>query len=131
MNKSESLLTNFAKRVYNIEKFEGVKIVEDETETFAVIAVKIEKKNLQSSSLNTIANMRAKSYLSKFQNGSYMTSEIIMISSSNDSIMKQPISNEVMKEYSSGFAKGLGSLAVLEEVEPGVNVYLFYSKLSK
>ena len=129
--KAESVLTNFAKRVYGIEKFVGVKLVEIDEDKYIIISVKLEKKNNTPSALSTIANMKAKAFYSQFQNGSYITTEFVMVNSNNDSSNTHPLTSEVMKEYSSGFTKGLGSLAVLEDVEIGYNVYFYYAKLAK
>jgi hypothetical protein len=127
INGNEVVLNNIAKRVYNIEKFEGVKLFELENEKYLVVAVKIEKKNNSQSILNTLANIKAKAYLSKYQNGSYVATELVVIS--NDSVTKSPVTNEIMKEFSSGFVKGVGALSNIDEVEPGFKVFFFYSKI--
>jgi phage regulator Rha-like protein len=44
LSSDEATLTNFAKRVYNVEHFEGVKVFEIDSNKYLVIAVKIEKK---------------------------------------------------------------------------------------
>ena len=124
---NEVALNNFAKRVYNIEKFDGVKLFELDNEKYLVVAVKIEKKNNSQSILNTLANIKAKAYLSKYQNGSYIATEIVIIS--NDSVTKSLVTNEIMKEFSSGFLKGMGALSNIDEVDPGFKVFFFYSKI--
>ena len=44
-NSAQTSISNYVKRVYSIEKFDGVKILETDTDKFLVIAVKLEKKN--------------------------------------------------------------------------------------
>ena len=126
-----SVITNFAKRVYGIEKFEGVKLVEVNDEKYVIISVKLEKKNNSPSTLSTLANMKAKAFYSQFQNGSYITTEFIMVNTNSDTVNTRPLTSEVIKEYSSGFTKGIGALATIEDVEVGYNVYFFYAKLAK
>ena len=43
-NSSQASISNYVKRVYSIEKFDGVKILENDADKFLVIAVKLEKK---------------------------------------------------------------------------------------
>ncbi len=126
LSSDEATLTNFAKRVYNVEHFEGVKVFEIDSNKFLVIAVKIERKNLSIQTLNTIANVKAKSYLSKFLNGSYLSSEIVIIN--NDEVSQAPITNEIIKEFSSGFVKGMATLSILDDFEPGYRLFFFYAK---
>lgn len=126
LSSDEATLTNFAKRVYNVEHFEGVKVFEIDSNKYLVIAVKIEKKTSSLQTLNTIANIKAKSYLSKFQNGSYLSSEIIIIN--NDEVSQAPLTNEIIKEFSSGFVKGMGTLSIIDDFEPGFKLFFFYAK---
>jgi hypothetical protein len=121
-------LSNYAKRVYAIEKFDGVKIIETDNDKFLIIAVKLEKKNNTQQILNTIANVKAKAYLNSFKNGSYILSETIVVTSNSDSLSMQPVSSELLKEYSSGFVKGLSILTNFDDVNPNYSVYIFYTK---
>jgi hypothetical protein len=125
----QSNLSNYAKRVYFIEKFNGVKIIETDNDKYLIIAVMLEKKNNSQQTLNTIANIKAKAYLSSFQNGSYILTETIVVASNNDSLLKHPVSAEILKEYSSGFVKGLSILTNFEDVDPKNVVYIFYTKI--
>lgn len=127
-NISTSNLSNIVKRIYNIEKFEGIRFFEDNEGKYLLISVKLEKKNLSENTLNTLANVRAKAELNKFQNGSYINSELIIISS-NDSIIKNPISTEQIKEYSAGFVKGLISLSILKEESTNSYIYFYCVKI--
>ncbi len=127
-NITNSNLSNIARRIYKIEKFEGVRYLEDNAEKYLLISVKIEKKNLSESTLSTIANVKAKSELNKFQNGVYINSEIIIITGI-DSISKNTITSEQIKEYSSGFVKGVTSLTTLKEEDSNTYVFFFYVKI--
>lgn len=73
--------------------------------------------------------MKAKAYYSSFQNGSYIIAETIIVTANNDSLQKTPISTELLKEYSSGFVKGLSMLTNFEDPDPKYIVYIFYTKL--
>ena len=128
-NSAQASISNYVKRVYSIEKFDGVKILETDTDKFLVIAVKLEKKNNPQQILNTIANVKAKAYFSSFQNGSYIVAETLIVTSNNDSLQKTPISSELLKEYSSGFVKGLSMLTNFDDPDPNYIVYIFYTKL--
>ena len=125
---TQANLSNYAKRVHAIEKFDGVKIIETDTEKFLIIAVKLEKKNNSQQILNTIANVKAKAYLSSFKNGSYILTETIVVTSNSDSLSINPVSSEILKEYSSGFVKGLSILSNFDDVNPNYSVYIFYTK---
>jgi len=128
-NSAQTSISNYVKRVYSIEKFDGVKILETDTDKFLVIAVKLEKKNNPQQILNTIANVKAKAYFSSFQNGSYIVAETLIVTSNNDSLQKTPISSELLKEYSSGFVKGLSMLTNFDDSDPKYIVYIFYTKI--
>lgn len=128
-NSNQASISNYVKRVYSIEKFDGIKILENDADKFLVIAVKLEKKNNLLQILNTIANVKAKAYYSSFQNGSYIIAETIIVTANNDSLQKTPISSEILKEYSSGFVKGLSMLTNFDDTDPKYIVYIFYTKL--
>lgn len=121
-------IINFAKRVYSVEKFEGVRIIEHDNMNYAIISVKLPKKN--SAEMNTLAQAKAKVYLSQFQNGSYLSSELIIYNTIGDSVNKKPISQEKLKEYSSGFVKGLNSISVINEESSDFTTFLFYARLN-
>ncbi len=121
-------IINFAKRVYNIEKFEGVRLIELDNTNYAIIAVKLPKKSSQD--INTLAQAKAKVYLSQFQNGSHLSSELIIFNTIGDSINKKQLSQEIFKEYSSGFVKGLISISVTNNELDDFITHLYYAKLN-
>jgi hypothetical protein len=125
---SQFSIINFARRVYNIEKFEGVRLIELDNTNYAIIAVKLPKKSSQD--INTLAQAKAKVYLSQFQNGSHLSSELIIFNTIGDSINKKQLSQEIFKEYSSGFVKGLISISVTNNELDDFITHLYYAKLN-
>jgi hypothetical protein len=121
-------IINFAKRVYNIEKFEGVRLIELDNTNYAIIAVKLPKNSTQD--INILAKTKAKVYLSQFQNGSHLSSELIIFNTIGDSISKKQLSQEIFKEYSSGFVKGLISISVINNELDDFITHLYYAKLN-
>ncbi len=123
---TDANLINIVKRVYKIEKFDGIKIFETEDIRYLVVSVKIEKKNNSDSYLSTLASIKAKAILSSFQNGSYINTETIIIST-KDSLAVKHLTTEMLKEYSSGFVKGLSTLTILEDDDPSFKTYFYYA----
>lgn len=121
-------IINFARRVYNVEKFEGVRIIEVDNTNYAIIAVKLPKRS--NPDMNTLAKTKAKVYLSQFQNGSYLSSELIIFNVIGDSINKKPLSQEILKEYSTGFVKGLIAISVTNNESEDFITHLYYAKLN-
>jgi len=131
-NDNKTALSNFIKRMYNSNSFEGIKIIEDYDAKYLISVLSLEKaKYTSTSSMNRVAQVKAQSQASIFFNGSDITSEFIIKTSEekvDSSDLKTTIETiEIIKENSVGFVKQLELLTNFE-IEQGKRMLFIFIK---
>ncbi len=131
-NSDKTAFSNFVKRMYESTNFEGVKIVEDYNSKYLISLVVLEKAKYSSSStMNRVANVKARSNANIFVNGSNITSDMIIKTSetkdsSNNSITSM---EEIIKENANGFIEGMELLNSFDSEDGKQFVYIVYREL--
>lgn len=112
-------LTNYLKRLYVSNPFEGVKILDDYEKQYLISIVKIDlAKYKDESIINRVALIKAQSQANNFVNGAEISSEMII---STQTIEKEGqneyITNsfEKIRQNSTGFISGLENLVSMDE----------------
>lgn len=125
---------NFVNRIYNTQKFEGIKVLQTQDGLdYMVSVVSLKKDPSKSESILTrIASIKAKAYASQYLNGSNVSSEVIVITNqdkSKDSIITKTNMQEILKETSIGFIEGIELLANFESNDGKQIVYIYYREI--
>ncbi len=127
---------NFVKRMYNFQPFDGVKLLqtEDGLDYMVSVVALVKDPNRVSNIENRIASVKAKAYANQYVNGSNISSELIIISTSAgkyDSSVKTITSKELLKETSTGFVDGMELLTNFESNDAKQMVYVYYKEIKK
>lgn len=133
-NEDKTVFVNFVKRMYNATPFEGVKIIEDYNSKYLISLVVLEKEKYSSSStMNRVANVKARSNASIFVNGSHITSDMIVRTSATKDSSKTSLTSmeETIKENANGFVEGMELLNSFDANDGKQFVYILYRILSK
>ncbi|MBL0308822.1 MAG: hypothetical protein IPP77_03815 [Bacteroidetes bacterium] len=133
-NEDKTTLANFIKRMYNSSPFEGVKIIEDYNAKYIVSLVILEKaKYPNSSTLNRVANVKARSNANIFVNGSSITSDMVIRTTEVKDSAKTSLTTmeETIKENANGFVEGMELLNSFDIDEGSRFVYIVYRELKK
>jgi hypothetical protein len=131
-NSDKTALSNFIRRMYESTKFEGVKIVEDYNSKYIVSLVVLEKaKYTSSSTMNRVANVKARSNANIFVNGSNITSDMIVRTTEAKDSSKTSLTTmeETIKENASGFVEGMELLNSFDTDDEKQFVYIVYREL--
>ncbi len=131
-NSDKTALSNFVRRMYESTKFEGVKIVEDYNSKYIVSLVVLEKaKYTSSSTMNRVANLKARSNANIFVNGSNITSDMIVRTTEAKDSSKTSLTTmeETIKENASGFVEGMELLNSFDTDDEKQFVYIVYREL--
>lgn len=130
-NEDKTAFSNFIKRMYTAEPFEGVKLVEDYDNKYIVSVVSLEKADKSTSILTRIAQTKAQRQVSTFFNGAVITSEFIIKTTeekADSSEVKTTVETiEKLKENSVGFVNGL-ELLTNYDIEEGNRMLFIYIK---
>lgn len=111
-NGDKTSFTNFLKRMYTANPFEGVKIVDDYEHQYLVSVISLEKaKYTSESTMNRVAQVKAQSQASTFLNGATISMDMVITtkvtkdSTNNVKTIAETI--EQIKQNSVGFSQGL------------------------
>lgn len=122
--------TNFLIRMYNNTPFEGVRIIEDYEEAYLLSVLTLEKsKYPNESTMNRVASVKAMSQVSRFFNGSNITSDIIIRTSEKSDGSSDTEIIENITENSVGYVKQFELLTNFPAKNDKKQVYIFYKKL--
>ncbi len=127
-------ISNFVKRIYEMQNFEGIKILQSQEGIHYMISVvTLQKDSTKSEAiLNRIASIKAKMYASQYVNGSSVSSEVTVITNQEkmkDSTILKINMIESIKESSTGFAEGMELLTNFESYNGRKIVYIYYRKI--
>ena len=131
-NSANTVLSNFVRRMYEATKFEGVKIVEDYNSKYLISLVVLEKAKYSSSStMNRVANVKARSNANIFVNGSNISSDMILRTSEARDSSKTSLTTmeETIKENANGFVEGMELLNSFDTDDGKQFVYIVYREL--
>ncbi len=130
-NEDKTTFVNFIKRMYVASPFEGVKIVEDYDNSYLISVVSLEKAKYPSSStLNRVAQVKARQLANTFFNGATISSDLIIRTTeqkSNDSTSTTIETIESIKENSLGFVQGMELLTTFD-IDDNKRVVQIYFK---
>ncbi len=129
-------LSNFIKRFYNASPFNGVKLFQSEDgKDYLVSIVELKTDPAKSENVQSrIASVKAKAYASQYLNGSNVSTDVIIITSSHkmkDSVVYRTEMQEILKESSVGFVDGMEMLTKFESNSGREIVYIYFRDIKK
>lgn len=114
-NQDKTALTRFLVRMYENAPFEGVKVVDDYDHRYLLSALSLSKEKYPSeSAMNRVASVKAMSQASRYFNGSYTASDLIIRTSEKEGASDTEII-ETIKERSAGYVKALELLTSFDD----------------
>ena len=107
-NEDKTAFTNFIQRMYKFKPFEGVKIVEDYTDTYLISVLSLPTdKYPNQSMLMRVAEVKGQSQANTFLNGSQIDMDMVLTTQEKESAdgVKEStvIMIESIKQNSAGF----------------------------
>jgi hypothetical protein len=130
-NEDKTAFSNFMKRMYTANPFEGVKIVDDDNHPYIISVISLDKaKYSDPSVMNRIAQVKAQSQANTFLNGATISMDMVIktsektTSSSNTTLVE---TIESIKQNSSGFTQGLELLTNFDNPD-GKKLVLIYMR---
>jgi hypothetical protein len=132
-NEDKEVMAEYMKELYRRSQFEGVKIVENNDVSFLTSLVALEKSKYKSySDMNTVARVKSQSLASKFINGSVISSEDVIFTTSPDSSVEsttQIIAS--IRETSQGFINGMELLTTFDSKDGQFTIFIFTKTMSR
>ena len=129
-------LTNFIKRMYTANPFEGVKIVDDYDHQYLVSVIRLEKaKYTSESTMNRVAQVKAQSQASTFLNGATISMDMVITTKetkdSTNKITTIVETIEQIKQNSVGFSQGLELLTNFDNADGKRGVFVYMREIIK
>ena len=129
-------ISNFARRMYNAQAFNGVKMLQTEDgQDYMISVVELKKDPAKSENImSRIASVKAKAYASQYINGSNVSSEVVIVTTeekTKDSVITKTEMQESLKESSMGFADGMELLTNFDSNDGKQAVYIYYREVKK
>ncbi len=129
-------LSNFARRMYNSQAFNGVKILQTEDgKDYMISVVELKKDPAKPENImSRIASVKAKAYASQYINGSNISSEVVIVTTeekTKDNVITKTEMQESLKESSTGFAEGMELLTNFDSYDGKQAVYIYYREVKK
>lgn len=124
-------LGNFVKRMYEASPFEGVKVVEDYNNCYLISVVMLEKAKYNSDIImNKVANVKARSNVSKFLNGTEISSDFIVQTEERktDTVRTEVITYDIIKEKSIGMVDAMQTLITFDTGDGKYYVYILFKE---
>ena len=129
INDDKVSLSNFLKRMYTSNPFEGVKILDDYDHQYLVSVISLDKSKYNNQSMmNRVAQVKAQSQANTFLNGSTITMDMVITtketkdSTNNVKTIVETVEN--IKQNSVGFTQGLELLNSFDENKNLIFIYL-------
>jgi hypothetical protein len=135
-NSEKIALTNFITRMYNNQPWIGVKIFLDYENKYLISLVELNASNYKSeNNMVRVAEIKSRSQVSQFLNGSYITSETIIPTteklSKNNSGSVEDVT-EVIKETSMGYVSSMELISTFNsELDSNMKVFIYLKLLEK
>lgn len=125
---------NFVRRMYNLQAFDGVKILQtqDGLDYMVSVVALLKDPNRSESIQSRVASIKAKAYASQFVNGSDLSSQVTIITTqekTRDSVITKTEMQEILRESSVGFAEGMEMLINFETNDGKQVVYVYYREI--
>jgi hypothetical protein len=134
-NEDKTIFSNFIKRMYTSDPFEGVKIVDDYDHQYLVSIISLDKaKYSDPSIMNRVAQVKAQSQANTFLNGASISMDMIIKTTektSKDSSSTVVETIEGIKQNSTGFTQGLELLTKFENADNKRMVFVYMRELIK
>ncbi len=135
-NEDKTAFSNFMKRMYFSNPFEGVKIVDDYNHHYLISVISLEKaKYTNESVMNRVAQVKAQSQASTFLNGSTISMDMVITTKdSKDSVNNVSTiveSVEQIRQNSVGFSQGLELLSIFPNSDDKRIVFIYCSEIKK
>jgi hypothetical protein len=129
-------ISNFVRRMYNAQAFNGIKILQTEDgQDYMISVVELKKDPAKTENImSRIASVKAKSYASQYINGSNVSSEVVIVTTeekTKDSVITKTEMQESLKESSTGFADGMELLTNFDSNDGKQAVYIYYREVKK
>ena len=123
-------LKNFLVRMYKHAPFEGVKVVSDYDNTYilSVLLLDPAKYGNNESTMNRVAGVKAMSQVSRFNNGSTITDDLVIRTTEDTNGQTSIETIESIYEKSIGYVKSMEQLTNFANDE-GKQVFLFIAPL--
>ena len=128
-NTNNIALTNFLIRMYNNAPFEGIKVVDDYDNTYLISVLALDKSKYKTDAvMNRVASVKAMANVSRYFNGSEVTSDIIIRTTEKSDGKTDTEIIENIREHSVGYVKALEQLTNFTR-EDGMQVFVFIKKI--
>lgn len=123
-------LRNFLVRMYKNAPFEGVKVVSDYDNTYilSVLLLDPAKYGNNESTMNRVASVKAMSQVSRFNNGSTITDDLVIRTTEDTNGQTSIETIESIYEKSIGYVKSLEQLTNFTN-DDGKQVFLYIAPL--
>ncbi|WP_304238624.1 hypothetical protein [Jiulongibacter sediminis] len=135
-NSEKIALTNFITRMYNSQPWSGVRVFLDYENKYLISLVELNPANYKSENeIVRVAEIKSRSQVNQFLNGSYITSETIV--PTTDSVSKKNPSSvedvkEVIKETSIGYVSSMELISTfISEPDSNRKVFIYLKLLEK
>ena len=135
-NSEKIALTNFITRMYNSQPWSGVRVFLDYENKYLISLVELNPVNYKSiNEMVRVAEIKSRSQVNQFLNGSYITSETIV--PTTDSVSKKNPSSvedvkEVIKETSIGYVSTMELISTfISEADSNRKVFIYLKLLEK
>jgi hypothetical protein len=133
-NADKTAFSNFLKRMYNTNSFEGVKIINDYDHPFLVSVIGLDRAKYTSESvMNRVAQVKAQSQANTFLNGANISMDMIISTKetkdSANNITTIVESIERIKQNSAGFSQGLELLTNFQSTDNKRMVFIYGREL--
>lgn len=122
-------LGNFVRRMYEASPFEGVKVIEDYNNSYIISVVMLEKAKFNSDIvMNKVANAKARSNVSKFLNGTDISTDFIIQTEERkaDTARSVTITYDIIKESSAGMVDAMQTLTSFDTSDGKLFVCVLY-----
>lgn len=125
-------LAAFLTRMYSTDAFEGVRVVKDYDNSYLLSVISLDpSKYPNQSSLNRVASVKAMSEANRFFNGSKITSDLVIKTSTSTTGGDDVEIIERINERSIGYVRELQLLTTIDDTVKGRKVFIFYKLLPK
>lgn len=131
-NSEKVEFTNFVKRMYEKEPFEGLRVVTDYDNAYMIVAIVIDTKSYPESQQYRLASVKAMSEANRYINGSLIKSEFIYemkhVKAGKKASLHETIIENIY-ENSMGYTNSLELLTNIDLINSR-RAYIFCKKLS-
>lgn len=129
-------LGNFVRRMYTVQPFDGVKLLQnqDGVDYLISLVALVKDPSKPESVQSRVASIKAKAFASQYLNGSTTKSEVIVVTTeqkTTDSTIIKTYLQETLKESSMGFVQGMELLINFDSTDGKQVIYVYYKEIIK